>query len=115
MGQHHNLKIVEQQDGSKLATFEKKKANEKEKDLTSKIRTKGKVIAVISYYGNDFTFVFYINMSGSTPMIKGGIFEGKRVDNIAWDSPERIGYFAGEGKTMSGIVKGSKFDNVPLN
>ena len=109
------LKIIVHNDGTRVATFEKKKSNSKEKDITSKIRTKGEVIAVISYYGNDFTFVFYINMAESTPTIKGGIFEGKKTGNIAWDSPERIGYFAGEGKTMSGFVNGSQFNDVPLN
>ncbi len=110
------LKIIVHNDGTRVATFEKKKSNSKEKDITSKIRTtKENVIAVVSFYGNDFTFVFYIDMDKSTPTIKGGIFEGKKTGNIAWDSPERIGYFAGEGKTMSGFVNGSQFKDVPLN
>ena len=109
------LKIVKQNDGSKVATFEKKKSNEKEKDITSKIRTNGKVIAVVAFYGNEFTFVFYIDMKEASPKINGGIFAGKRTDNIAWDSPERIGFFGGQGKTIDVVINGNQYNNVPLN
>ena len=80
----------------KVASYEKK-ATKTDKKLSSKISAKDKIIAAVSFYGdNEYTLVFVIDYSDEKhPQIKGSIFKGK-VNNKTMDSPDRIAQFAGK-------------------
>ncbi len=80
----------------KVASYEKK-ATKTDKKLSTKISAKDKIIAAVSFYGdNEYTLVFVIDYSDEKhPQIKGSIFKGK-VNNKTMDSPDRIAQFAGK-------------------
>lgn len=84
------------------------------KKINSSITAKDKVICVVSFYDNKFTFIFVIDVRDNAPKIKGSIFKGI-VRNKTIDSPDRIGYFGGQGKSISVVVNGNQYNNVPLN
>lgn len=81
----------------KVASYEKKATKTTDKKLSTKISAKDKIIAAVSFYGdNEYTLVFVIDYSDEKhPQIKGSIFKGK-VNNKTMDSPDRIAQFAGK-------------------